>query len=517
MATSGTESSGAHADASVDVPNTHRDPWPGAQRSGAVDAEREIALTIWLRPKSGGAIDPTLVESIGRTPPRARSYRTRSELREQTDADEAERNAVEAFCRAQGMKVSRAAWRCVVVSGPLGQLISVFGAEVDLYLDFNGHHFRHRRGPVRLPQSIARYVRGVFGFHQWPHSTRIAPHPTGVTPPLTAADIAAHYGFRGGADGTGQTIGVLQLGGTFRVDDFRACMQWQGGSSTDPVEHRIDDAETQRETQTSKDIELALDTQIVGTLAPGAKIVIYDAPNDERGFLDAIRDAVFDATHAPSVLSISFGWSEHVWTPVALELLSELTAAAALIGVTILCSSGDEGAHPDPQDGKLHTEAPACVPFVLACGGTVLDPASATETGWSNSSGGFSRHFSVPAWQTVAADEAGRVQQRAGRGVPDVSAQQQPGYPIVFDGAHHCALGTSAVAPMWAALIARVNERLGVNAGFFAPLLYANGAAAHRDVLAGNNGAFDAHAGWNPVTGLGVPDATALEAVLRAG
>jgi kumamolisin len=500
----------------VEVPHTHREPWPGARKTGNIDPEREVILTIWLRPKKGGTLDPARIEQLGRTPPRERTYLTRKQLIEQSDADPQERHAVDAFCARHKLTLVGSPWRSVIVSGPLGKLIEIFDANVELYLDSNQHHFRHRAGPVKLPKDIAPFVRGVFGFHEWPHSLRLKPEPPGKTPPLSAHDVATRYAFPKDADGTGQTIGILQLGGSFVLADFRACMEWQHTKAADPEIVRVDDAATHRDNQTGKDIELALDTQIVGALAPGAKLVIYDAPNNERGFLDAIRKAVLDDPYAPDVLSISFGWSERVWTPVALDLLADLAAAAALLGVTILCSSGDEGAHPDPQDKRLHSEAPASIPFVLACGATVIEPDSGNEIAWSNSTGGFSRHFSTPAWQSTVANEAQRAGQDAGRGAPDVAAQQDPGYPIVFDGVRHRALGTSAVAPMWAALVARENQHLGVRAGFFAPLLYgrAKGSEALRAITHGSNGAYKAHAGWNPCTGLGVPDAPALERAL---
>jgi kumamolisin len=505
-------------DALVAVPHTHREPWPGARKSGSVDPEREIVLTIWLRPRKGGALDAGAAEAIARTLPAARTYHTRKELIEATDADPAERAAVEAFCRRRGMTIVASVWRSVVVTGALGKLIEEFSATVELYLDSEQRPFRHRAGPVSLPKTIAEYVRGVFGFHEWPRSPHLAPVAAGATPAPPASDIVGRYRFPADADGKGQTIGVLQLGGSFNLDDFHACMTWQGTPAADPVLRRVDNAATHRESQTSKDVELALDTQIIGALAPGATLVIYDAPNNERGFLDAIRTAVLDETHALDILSISFGWSERVWTPVALDVLADLATAATLLGVTVLCSSGDEGAHPDPQDGRLHTEAPASVPLVVACGATVVDPVSGSESVWPESTGGFSRHFAVPSWQSVAVDEAKRTGQDPGRGVPDVAAQQDPGYRIVFDGVQHRAHGTSAVAPVWAALIARINQRLGVRVGCFAPLLYASPAGTTlRDVPNGDNGAYHAHAGWDPCTGLGVPDGAALEALLRGG
>ena len=104
----------------------------------------------------------------------------------------------------------------------------------------------------------------------------------------------------------------------------------------------------------------------------------------------------------------------------------------------------------------------------------------------------------------------------AGRGVPDVAAQELPGYCVFLDGVELAMGGTSAVAPMWAALAARINQRLGRQIGLFSPLLYASAEKSFRDVTAGNNGRFKARAGWNPCTGLGVPVGSAIEAALRS-
>ena len=136
-----------------------------------------------------------------------------------------------------------------------------------------------------------------------------------------------------------------------------------------PVVKRVDDAELSHNIETEKDIESAIDTQIVGSLAPGARIVVYAAPDDERGVLDAIRTALFDKENAPSILSISFGFPEFLWTPAALTILDELFTVAALLGVSIFCASGDNGAEID-YDGKPHVLAPASSPFAHACGAT---------------------------------------------------------------------------------------------------------------------------------------------------
>ena len=187
--------------------------------------------------------------------------------------------------------------------------------------------------------------------------------------------VASRYQFPD-ADGSGQTVAILQLRGTFKPDDFTKCMQVQGVSAKLPIVQRVDNAELTHDIETDKDVESAIDTQIVGALAPGAQIVVYAAPDDERGVLDAIRTALFDDENRPSILSISFGFPEHLWTPIALTILDELFTAAALLGVSVFCAAGDNGAEID-YDGKPHVLAPASSAFAQACGGTEISPMPA--------------------------------------------------------------------------------------------------------------------------------------------
>jgi kumamolisin len=73
------------------------------------------------------------------------------------------------------------------------------------------------------------------------------------------------------------------------------------------------------------------------------------------------------------------------------------------------------------------------------------------------------------------------------------------------------------VAPLWAGLIAILNQRLGANVGFLNPTLYGLREAPFFDVISGNNGTFSAGSGWDPCTGLGSPNGSALLVALRGG
>jgi kumamolisin len=276
---------------------------------------------------------------------------------------------------------------------------------------------------------------------------------------------------------------------------------------------------------TTADGEVMLDIEVAGALAPGATIVVYFAPNTDQGFLDAITTAVHDATNRPTIVSISWGGPESTWTQQSLTNYDQAFADAATLGVTVTAASGDSGSSDGVADGKAHVDFPSSSPHVLGCGGTSLrgsDVTIASETAWNDSSGngatggGVSDVFALPSWQSgvgvpVSANPGGRV----GRGIPDVAgdADPQTGYAIVVDGRSEVLGGTSAVAPLWAGLVALLNERRGSPLGFINAALYAH-ASALRDITQGTNGAYSAAPGWDPCTGLGSPNGSALETAL---
>jgi len=193
---------------------------------------------------------------------------------------------------------------------------------------------------------------------------------------------------------------------------------------------------------------------------------------------------------------------------------------AALLGISVLAAAGDNGSNDGVGDTKNHVDFPASSPWVLACGGTRLQVNGGKimdETVWNDGTaggatgGGLSKHFSKPLYQ--------KHLKLSGRGVPDVAGDADPesGYLIVVDGQSGVVGGTSAVAPLWAALIALLNEELGRNVGWLHPYLYgvATEQGALHDITQGNNGHYKAAKGWDSCTGLGTPDGQALLSVLK--
>jgi kumamolisin len=267
-----------------------------------------------------------------------------------------------------------------------------------------------------------------------------------------------------------------------------------------------------------------LDIEVAAAVAPKAQIAVYFAPNTDKGFLDALTMAIHDTVNKPSVISISWGSAEKNWTAQAMTSFDQALQTAAALGVTVCCASGDNGSGDGESDGKSHVDFPASSPFALGCGGTMLIATGvsiANEMVWNENSrnsatgGGISDFFPVPSYQAAtgippSANPGGR----RGRGVPDVAGDADPatGYDIRVDGQESVIGGTSAVAPLWAGLIALMNQKLGHPVGFLNPLLYGSlaGQGVLRDIIVGHNGAYSAKPGWDPCTGWGTPVGTKL-------
>jgi kumamolisin len=193
----------------------------------------------------------------------------------------------------------------------------------------------------------------------------------------------------------------------------------------------------------------------------------------------------------------------------------------------VCIASGDNGSSDGVTDGADHVDFPALSPYALACGGTSLQGSGTridSEVVWNDGAGngatggGISSIFAAAAWQKglSATTPGGQSTALSKRGVPDVAGNADPetGYDVRIDGTDTVIGGTSAVAPLWAALIARLNQLSGTPLGYANPRLYA-GPAALRDITQGNNGGFAAGRNWDASTGLGSPNGAALASSVK--
>ena len=470
---------------------------------------------------------------------RSAAHLSREEFAREHGAEPADFALVRTFALAYGLAVlqEHPARRTAILSGTVAQFSAAF--EVQLHqMAHGGGTYRGRTGTIRLPAELGAVVEAVLGLDNRPQARphfrarppvgninwrRAASAPDSFTPP----QIASLYGFPRGT-GESECVALIELGGGFRPADLNA--YFSGLEVGPPTVTAVSvDHGTNSPTGDANgpDGEVMLDVEVVGAIAPDAKIVAYFAPNTDAGFLDAISTAIHDATNHPSVLSISWGGPESSWTSQAMTAMDEAFQAAAALGVTICAASGDSGSSDGVDDGADHVDFPASSPFALACGGTSLrarQSGIASETVWDDgakggaSGGGISTFFPAPAWQEgISASTAnGKSIPLTMRGVPDVAGDADPetGYDVRVDGSDTVIGGTSAVAPLWAALIARINQSSGKAAGFINPLLYRNPQAL-RDVTQGANGDFTAQSGWDACTGLGSPNGQALASIIQ--
>lgn len=508
------------ATARVPLRGSHRPAVHGLEGVQPVDPAADVELTLVLRRRA------PLPEAVvtGRTTVRPEDFAAAY------GAAPADVEAVTAVLVEAGLQVRSVdtAARTMVVAGPAAAATALFGTDLVEATGGSGGPLRYRSGELTIPVGLDGIVTAALGLDERPQArTR---HLVAAVRDLsyTAPQLGTVYDFPAGADGTGQTVAIIELGGGFGTADLAT--YFAGLSLPVPTVTAVGvDGATNVVGQDpdGADGEVLLDVEVVGALANGARIAVYFAPNTDRGFLDAITKAVH-ATPTPAALSISWGGAEDTWTAQARTSMDDAFADAAALGVTVTAAAGDSGSSDGATDGAVHVDFPASSPHVLACGGTSLQVSTTTgkrskEVVWSTNGatgGGVSEVFALPAWQTGAAVPA-RTAGGAGRGVPDVAADADPatGYQVVVDGQSLVIGGTSAVAPLWAALAARLVQAGGAPLGLLAPLLYPGVAAGttapgFRDITSGSNGAYRARKGWDACTGLGVPDGTELAARL---
>jgi kumamolisin len=349
---------------------------------------------------------------------------------------------------------------------------------------------------------------------------------------LTVPSISQLYNFPSQLDGAEQTIGILEFGGGLNSMDIDKYFSDVHLSKPNISPIYIDNEKNDTE-DIGSSAEVSADTEIVGAIAPKARIRVYFAPFTAAGFSAAISTAMADHV---SVLLCAWGMSESEWKPEDITTVNNVLKRAATMGVTIVVSAGDDGVTSNESDNKPHVAFPASSPWVLAVGGTSMVLSSGqlqSEVAWKqgtglradgggSTGGGVSETFEVPDWQAgVAIPELGNG--RLGRGVPDVAAVASSSVLLRVAGEQMKTGGTDVSASIWAGLIGLLNQGVGQDLGYFNPRLYRDIGPAQilRPVTSGDNGVrttagYVAGLGWNAVTGWGTPDGEKLLTWLRA-
>jgi len=511
----------------VELAGSSKKPVTGAAPTAGSAGSAQMTVSVVVRRKN--AIDK---ETLG-TP---EGRMSREEYAERHGPDPESLRLGEEFAAEFGLTAEMAPGmgrRTVHLTGSEEAMQRAFAVTLSHH-EMKGKEYRVRKGEICLPAELIGHVEAVLGLDNRPQAKphyrlkRVAPQDNAAAPSpgFSPAKVGQLYGFPAGATAEGQTIGIIELGGGYVESDLTAYFKSLGLPAPTVTAVSVDGGTNSPSTADSADGEVMLDIEVCAAVAPGAKIAVYFTPNTDQGFTDAIAQAVHDTTNSPSVVSISWGAAESEWTQQAMTAMDEACQTAAALGVTITVAAGDNGSSDGETDGANHVDFPASSPHVLGCGGTKLVAAGnsiASEVVWNETAagegatgGGVSNIFALPTWQSKANVPAATTA-TGGRGVPDVAGDADPetGYTVRVDGQTMVIGGTSAVAPLWAGLIALANQQNRGSAGFINPALYSStGVNAFRDITQGDNGSFEAGPGWDACTGLGSPVGAGVVAVV---
>ncbi len=492
----------------IELQGSHKTHVAGAVVVNACHPDEQVGITLLLRRKLAAG-----VPAAARVP--------RQDWYLQYGADPDEVSAVCAHLREQGIGVTDVDFsrRTVHASGTVAAMEATFGVQLHhMQLPQGGTH-RGRLGAILLHADIHHLIDGVFGLDNRPVAKphfrvrrrideRLTYHASQGS--FTPAQLANIYQFPSGFDGTGQTIGIISLGGGLAAaSDYQTYFQSIGVKTPQITLVLVDGAQNKPDGPNGADGENALDIDCAGGSAPGAHIVVYLGPNTDQGFIDTFSFAIHDKKHQPTVISCSWGGREDTYTSQSQSAMNGYFADAKALGVTLLAAAGDDGSTDGGQGNGV--DFPASSPWALACGGTKLTVDGngwSLETVWNEmaagegaTGGGVSSIFPVPDYQQDLALPGIR------RCVPDWASVADPttGVQVRVDGQNMVIGGTSAAAPLLAGLIARLNQALGKNLGYFHPQLYSLPTDAFYDITQGNNGGYAAGVGYDCCTGLGRP------------
>jgi kumamolisin len=404
------------------------------------------------------------------------------------------------------------------------KVVNILGLDIDIkttsHCVLNNTITQSLLPPPQPGQNRRRLVRRALG-----QSTSTPTHSTLYQYPTTIARI---YNFPlSSCTGVGQKIGIIELGGGFRITDVTNYLTSIGVTFTGSINViSVNGGQNLIAIPTPADpnpnAEVYLDVEIVAAIASGATINVYFAQNTPVGYYNAFNIAISDNC---KIISTSWGAPEVFWGSSYLNAFNNLFARAISVGCTIFAAAGDNGSS-DGSSGN-NVDFPASSPYVIGCGGTHLPMANntdsvalANEIVWNNSTqsatgGGVSTYFSKPLYQSnIATSSSSNF-----RLVPDIAGCADPNtgyYVTVSTGGPAVGMvigGTSAVSPLWAAFLALATQRLGkyINCGDLQNLLYQYPVTIAipkicNDIVSGNNGTYSAGIRYDACTGNGTPN-----------
>ncbi len=492
---------------------------------------------------------------------------TDAELRQYRAPTDEHLSAIYDFARQHGFRIVEVSDTRgdIRMRAPVGAINAAFGVTLNRYTH-HGVGYHGHDGPARMPTHIQRAKSAVLGLHGAPHHRRRA--PAAAERLVSPQEIIERYRFPDLGDARPGRIAVLEFGGGYYAEDLDA---FEAGTSGRVRAHRVpgsrgiksnrpmprqaleafarawvkggkpEGATKEDFTEFVNTVEVTMDIELVASLLPDVPIDVYFGPPGVDGWWRTLWAVLghpvgepATGTEPPAALSISWSWPEVRFGTQGLKLIDHALHVLTASGVTVCCSSGDDGSSGGYPAPYAAVHFPASSPHAFSVGATMLtdvsNPVESDELAWSTSkapemasSGGMSGYFPLPAFQqgihaaplptTWRADPA---RPQPGRWVPDASALGGFQVRTWVGGIEFPGGGTSAATPMWAALVARMSGILGRRLGPVHHLLYSSrDTSVMRDVVKGSNdittiGGYKAGRGWDPCTGTGVPNGEAL-------
>ncbi len=549
-----------------------------SQLLGPSDPTTTITLTLGLRLRNQADLDTYVRSSNTTHTQQLHPHMTQDQIVKAYAPLPNAQQAVAIYMQQAGFTLTTTFKHHLMMSfqGTIGGAEQAFSIQINNYRTSNGRIFYAPQTDPSVPTTLAGTIQSINGLDTATHythqpvipvkSSRSVLHsnaatclPASTTPAsyYIPSQLASIYNLQGlysqGLHGEGQAVALFELD-DYAKSDIAAYTSCYGGANV-PIS-RVAVAGGSGSQPGNGSLEVELDMELVLSAAPRlANLRVYEAPNTDAGVINEWGQIVSDAI---PVVSTSWGACEPLVTQATAQLENALFTVAAAQGQTILAASGDhatDDCNGQTNSGTESVDDPASQPYVTGVGGTSLSTTVGphpTEQYWKQGTsvgggGGISTFWTQPAWQqglgvnnsfssaTPCAAATGHTG-NACREVPNVSLNANPGvgYPTYCTVvAANCSSsnpwaivgGTSAAAPMWAALVALANQKSlqdgNFNLGFLNPLLYGVAQNANQyandfhDITTGNSSAFNdgkypATTGYDMTTGLGSYNAQPL-------
>lgn len=514
------------------------------------DLNKQITITLFVRRSTYNGM--TVKDHADGIVAGTHSILTHDEFETMFGASDSDIDSVVHFVEQAGLTVtySHCCAASVIAVGTVSQINSAFGIALNDVTTSERTYMTYT-GSITLPENLKDVVEYIDGLDTSSHHIpTVRPVPAVATPtpgyntalvkPQVAATAYNFPGNNNGTDGVGQVIALIEPFGSggYTSQNLTSTFTTYGITGTTVVPVTLDGTVNNPSLASSPNVnaEIMLDIAMVAGIVPKSTIVVYICTS----YVTAFNAILYDTPgtgYYPKIVSISACQPEG--NSAYYTAVDNLIYQAAVLGVTIIVASGDWGPYTGPV-GSVGRQYGACWPAsnpnVLAVGGTSLalnsNGSIASEVTWNNNGedyhitgGNQSTRYAVPYYQTgkltLKNYATGISSAPTGRAVPDVAFVGDPytGFTYYYynDSSNQNFQntqggGTSASAPLWAGLMARINQLTGTSSGFINNTFYTN-TVAFNDILptaVANNNAylgvgFSTTTGWDACTGWGSP------------